>query len=121
MTGGFVLATRDGGAHWTTQLAKAASPLTSVAFPDARHGWAVGGGGLILATADGGATWTTQRSGQTFRLRKVSFASASDGWAIIGNAHLLATRDGGRTWRVINPLPGYHLLADTASLPIVRQ
>src|SRR5262245_34615947 len=36
--------------------------LTSVAFVDPQHGWAVGSGGVILHTNDGGATWNRQAS-----------------------------------------------------------
>ena len=32
--------------------------IYGLAFADAAHGWAVGGGGTVLATQDGGESWT---------------------------------------------------------------
>jgi hypothetical protein len=47
---------------WEARDSGTKSPLFSVDFGDAQHGWAVGKSGEILATADGGKTWTRQKS-----------------------------------------------------------
>ncbi|AXL49953.1 hypothetical protein DSC91_001954 [Paraburkholderia caffeinilytica] len=57
---GAILATTDGGEHWTLQRSDPSidQPLFSVYFKDAVHGWAAGLWSLLLATNDGGKTWT---------------------------------------------------------------
>lgn len=85
--GGSILASQDGGLHWTRQLdgAQAArmlleqaqgsgsppaiaearrlveegadKPFLDILFTDTRHGWAVGAYNLAFRTADGGASW----------------------------------------------------------------
>lgn len=52
---GTILATTDGGAHWTVQRSGTEYPLYYVAFGDASHGWVIGGE-LVVATTDGGLT-----------------------------------------------------------------
>ncbi len=58
-----IFRTRDGGASWTSHDTGCTAPLHSLAFVDARHGWAVGALGTILATRDGGESWQVQRAG----------------------------------------------------------
>ncbi len=55
--GTVVLRTSDGGATWqSANLGKiSVAGLTSLAFSDANHGWAMGD--MVLKTSDGGATW----------------------------------------------------------------
>jgi photosystem II stability/assembly factor-like uncharacterized protein len=86
--------------------------LTSVAFADATHGWAVGtdmdyatqiGSGVIISTTDGGATWSPPSSGMTDPLLSVCFSGVDRGWVTAFNyvqqvGSILATRDGGATW-----------------------
>jgi len=99
---GAVLATTDGGASWTAQSpgTPSFSFLHGVAFTDASHGWAVGGGsnGVIVATSDGGAHWTTQDAGTFADLKGVASTDASHGWAVGTNGTILATSDGGAHW-----------------------
>lgn len=78
-SGGTILATADGGATWTPQLAcqetsaavvrqycnqlsadRVTVDLHGVSFVDATHGWAVGDKETILATTDGGRIWVQQ-------------------------------------------------------------
>ena len=107
-----ILATTDGGAHWTAQLSGALN-LTSVDFVSARDGWAVGTTSL-LATTDGGAHWTAlPEPCQT--IRSVHFISPATGFAVAGGPGaggadpelptvggvVLATGDGGRTWHAV--------------------
>lgn len=56
-----ILATADGGATWSPQVAIDRS-LFDIAFADVRNGWAVGDYSVIFATSDGGVTWTQQAS-----------------------------------------------------------
>ena len=96
-----------GGGGWISQCPPPQdSNFTSVAFPDAMHGWAVGGQFTepstytsdILATSDGGTSWSAQNSGISEPLSAVSFPDATHGWAVGGNT-ILATTDGGATWK----------------------
>ena len=96
-----------------------ADSLRLVAFPDARHGWAVGDtydvtGIGIQATTNGGLDWAEQKSGDwgsTWGPYGVAFANAACGWVLTAtdmdiNGHypdgdantILATTDGGATW-----------------------
>jgi hypothetical protein len=104
-----ILATADGGAHWTTQLSGKLN-LTSADFISAQDGWAVGTASL-LATTDGGAHWTALPEPCPV-IRSVHFTSPADGVAVAGGQNVggadpetpvlggvvLATSDGGRTW-----------------------
>lgn len=76
------------------------STLTSVAFTDDKHGWAVGHWGVIIHTDDGGETWSLQRSDLAVDqpLFSVYFKNASEGIAVGLWSLLLRTSDGGRTW-----------------------
>jgi photosystem II stability/assembly factor-like uncharacterized protein len=108
---GALLATADGGAHWTAQLTGRLN-LTAVDFINTGDGWAVGTGSL-LATTDGGAHWTPLAEPCPL-IRSVHFTSAADGYAVAGGnvtgvggfgtevpdtgGVVLATHDGGHTW-----------------------
>ena len=98
-----LLASTDGGRHWTPKASVTSKGLLAVSFPDARHGWAVGYGGTVVATTDGGTTWQARNAGGDHQLRRVSFSDAEHGWALIGHEALLTTGDGGRTWSVVRP------------------
>ncbi len=104
-----ILATADGGRHWTTQDTGALN-LTSVDFVSDQDGWAVGAG-TLLATSDGGARWSALPDPC---LRSVHFVSASTGYSIAGGSTpgpfgapgsgglLLGSTDGGRSWRELS-------------------
>jgi photosystem II stability/assembly factor-like uncharacterized protein len=100
--GGTILATSDGGAHWTVQATGANFGLSAASFPDASHGWAVGMGDTILATINGGETWTEQYFRPGDVLYGVFFLDALHGWAVGGAGPglgtILATSNGGATW-----------------------
>jgi len=98
-----LLASTDGGRHWTPKASVTSKGLLAVSFPDARHGWAVGYGGTVVATTDGGTTWQARNAGGDHQLRRVSFSDAEHGWALIGHEALLTTGEGGRTWSVVRP------------------
>jgi photosystem II stability/assembly factor-like uncharacterized protein len=108
---GAILATTDGGAHWTPQLTGRHN-LTEVDFVNAADGWAVGTDSL-LATTDGGAHWAPLPEPCPL-IRAVHFSSPGDGYAVAGGqvpgegvtgswtpwagGVVLVTHDGGRTW-----------------------
>lgn len=51
---GFILATADGGLHWTQQRVTTTQALNGMYFKDANEGWAVGNNGTIVHTTLGG-------------------------------------------------------------------
>lgn len=103
---GIVVATADGGTHWT-QVLQTTMQLRDIAFPDLLHGWVVGGNPpTILGTVDGGRTWNPQTSGiegdPGAILASTTFPDAQHGWivgAVSNGGVILATSDGGATWR----------------------
>jgi len=107
---GTILATTDGGAHWSAQTSGTRYGLWAVSFADTSHGWAVGGYApipsdlesiaLILATTDGGSHWVPQYETAGEPLRTVACADADHVWAAGSGqtAVILASSDGGRTW-----------------------
>ncbi len=100
---GVVLHSAD-GVRWIEQAGVGDGRFRAVSFPDAVHGWAVGGAAatgraIVSHTGDGGATWTAQRSALTGQLTGVDFVDAQRGWAISG-VGLERTVDGGATWSV---------------------
>jgi photosystem II stability/assembly factor-like uncharacterized protein len=97
---GLILGTNDGGTHWTTELSGTANALVAVAFPDSRHGWAVGYGGEVLATSDGGSSWSTVSLESSPLLLAVAFSDAQHGWTI-DHTTLFATTDGGTEWKKV--------------------
>ena len=125
-TNAVLLATSDGGLHWTQQttpLVGAKAALNDVVFADALHGWAVGvlddGGGylgsLILATTNGGATWVRQLAYYP-PLHQNTGGGVLHAIACIDAKHLVAvgsddnvceifrTANGGKTWtRFVQP------------------
>jgi photosystem II stability/assembly factor-like uncharacterized protein len=101
--GGTILATQDGGEHWTLQ--KSPTPpnvsLHGVIFAsDGRRGWAVGTGCTILSTTDGGGVWKATQPCDA-ALTGVAF-SGRLGWVVGANGTILRTADGGEKWE---PLP----------------
>ena len=92
-----MLATSDGGGHWSVQALATVNQLWGVSASDRNHGWAAGG--PILATSDGGAHWSAQTSPTTsLGLRAVKFVDARHGWAVGPGGTIVATSDGGAHW-----------------------
>jgi photosystem II stability/assembly factor-like uncharacterized protein len=79
--------------------------LTGLAFPDLRHGWAVGGidRPVIRVTSDGGATWRAQHAQGDNGLSAVAFADDANGWAVGVHNTLFVTTDGGSSWTRQDP------------------
>jgi len=110
---GTVLKTVNGGKSWkkvTVPADVAAYDFTSVAFVDAKHGWAIGcpnqtapapTTNLLLRTSNGGSNWTSvhfQMTEATGQLYSISFASLTKGWAAGDFGCVYHTSDGGATW-----------------------
>jgi photosystem II stability/assembly factor-like uncharacterized protein len=60
---GIALLSDDNGSTWHQARVPVSVTLTSVHFPTASTGWAVGHGGVILHSVDGGETWIKQLDG----------------------------------------------------------
>lgn len=60
---GHIIYSDDQGKTWTQGEVPVATTLTSVHFPTAQEGWAVGHGATILHSSDGGETWEKQFDG----------------------------------------------------------
>jgi len=107
-TYGTIVATTDGGTHWTRQRSGTNHGLAAVSFADASRGWAVGGypvtGGrresLILATTDGGSRWVPQLRIRGLPVTAVAASDATHVWAGGGASApmIRASSDGGATW-----------------------
>jgi photosystem II stability/assembly factor-like uncharacterized protein len=108
---GVILATRDGGEHWTLQRDDRAvdQPLFAVWFKDGKSGVAVGLFSLLLTTSDGGATWEKGQLPAQPGVRKVDtnffalFPDIRGGLLIAGEQGMVyRSEDLGHTWK---PLP----------------
>ena len=108
---GTILATTDGGTHWTTQTPETRGHLLGVSFADSTHGWTVGGAAVeatdmvygaafIRATTDGGTHWVSQKAPAVGFLRSVACVDATHVWAAGADktAAIVASSDGGQTW-----------------------
>ncbi len=95
--------------HWHVRHAHPSTTddLTGLSFPDASHGWAVGGidGPTIRVTSDGGQTWHAQHGPGGNGLNSVSFPDDRHGWAVGIDNLVLSTDDGGTHWTPEHPLP----------------
>lgn len=102
-SGGFILHTTDGGAHWNVQMGDPHSndpELSSLRFLDATHGWAYQAGGQLVRTTDGN-TWETVGPFPNFPAQ-FRFVSAQNGFALTGDfrgSSVISTQDGGRSWK----------------------
>ena len=76
--GSRVFHSADSGRSWTAHATGSPLPLRAIAFPDDRHGWAVGELGLVLASGDGGQTWRLQHCGGTRAALLVLAAEPAD-------------------------------------------
>jgi photosystem II stability/assembly factor-like uncharacterized protein len=114
---GTILATVDGGAHWSSQY-QGPAHLSKVDAVDGTHVWALGGG-TLLATADGGRCWRWLPE-LSSSLASVHFTDIHRGWGItvpsearlsavarnapFSGGSVVATDDGGQSWhRVASP------------------
>ena len=102
-----ILATTDGGAHWTSQTVPAGSTeLTAIACAstivcDAVSG-SVESGSTVLSTTDGGTTWRSLPIGAITSLSAIACPTTTScvvtGQNQLGQAAIVATTDAGATW-----------------------
>lgn len=119
---GHILLSDDQGKSWIQAKVPVSVMLTSVHFPNAQEGWAVGHNGVILYSSDAGANWQLQRADKGSGSEKagapllgVWFADNQNGYAVGAYGYFLATHDGGTTWQdnssALNNADGWHLNA----------
>ncbi len=85
--------------------------LFGLSFPDATHGWVVGGigGPVIRVTTNRGTQWRAQRFAGQYGLSGVSFVDDRRGWAVGANGVVIATTDGGASWQMQSPALAHRL------------
>ena len=114
--GGALLHSTDAGLTWERrQIAPASVGFAVLQFPDAQHGFAIGGnasgdvlGPAAYRTDDGGATWTDITPAGSGMASDLSFADAQHGWLgqwggnpFFPTGSLLVTSDGGTSWQTL--------------------
>lgn len=97
---GIIMATIDGGAHWTRQSAPTKHLLLAGAALDEAHAWLSGAGSIVVQTVDGGGNWQRGivRDDNATRFHALTFVDNRLGWAVGAGGRIFATRDGGGTW-----------------------
>jgi len=96
---GRIFLSKDGAKTWESVDGGTTAALSSVCFPDRRHGWIVGQAGTLLHSADGGKTWEAQSAGVETYLLDVDFLDPLHGIAVGAETTVLTTADGGATWK----------------------
>jgi photosystem II stability/assembly factor-like uncharacterized protein len=109
---GILYKTVNGGTTWTLAKSYLISiwSISSLAFPDRKHGWALGDYDL-LKTTDGGFSWHTpvvlsaitdsayiKTSGY---INRIIFEDTLNGFGIGRNGHVIRTRNGGTSWTLV--------------------
>lgn len=135
---GHILVSTDNGNSWTQSEVPVQQLLTSVYFPSAQNGWAVGHEGVILHSGDGGKNWELQFANPYKKLSNEEMDSLSEeefmtlpqkgsplldvwfrndkqGYVVGAYGMFYGTSDGGKTWQSvadrIENFDGWHLNA----------
>ena len=95
---GLILATKDGGQNWQTQISPTRKLLYDVTAINQQQAWIVGTSGIVLRTMDGGQHWSEQVSNTMQTLRAAHFIDAQHGWAVGVGGTIIATVNGGQRW-----------------------
>ncbi len=98
---GHIVYSDDEGSTWVQASSVPTQvTLTSVSFPTAETGFAVGHDAVIIKTIDGGDTWTLiyEDFDAETPLMSVFFDTSSHGLAMGAFGYLLETTDAGVTW-----------------------
>lgn len=99
---GQILASTDGGSHWTAQASGTTHDLISISCSTTSLCFAVGSGGLILATSNGGASWSPRVSNTTKDLYSIACPYLSYCYAVGAFGTIARTQDG-TTWTASQP------------------
>jgi len=97
---GRILVSDDAGATWKVGQTPTHHTLTSLAFTDARVGFATGHQATLLLTEDGGLTW--KQAVLDMKQKPALFAvrmRGARGIAVGAYGAFLETADGGRSWK----------------------
>ena len=98
---GVISKTTDQGATWSHTFLPNYSTLSSVNFPSANVGYAVGSN-RVVKTGDGGNTWNFLNVDSTWYYTDVYFSSNTLGHVVgqtdLGFPVIISTNDGGNTW-----------------------
>lgn len=118
--GARVFRSRDWGKTWEVAQTpirhdSASAGIFSIAFKDARNGFATGGDyrktgdtqGTLAVTTDGGRTWTATTGLHGYRS---SIAGSKNTWLATGPDGTDLSTDGGKTWTAV-PGVGYHAIS----------
>jgi photosystem II stability/assembly factor-like uncharacterized protein len=111
---GNVLLSDDEGASWRVAKPATDELLTSVVFPTATEGWAVGQDETVLHSTDAGQTWTRQYTKAAADQALFTIISLAPGHLFSSGSYnlILETTDGGVTWKeskIDNLDDDYHL------------
>lgn len=114
---GAIIATRDGGDHWSVQF-QGPARLSLVDAVDVTHVWALGDG-VLFHTVDGGSCWRSQPEPRS-PLVSIQFIDGHRGWGIavpsgtsasdaggrapFSGGSVVASEDGGQSWHRV-PAP----------------
>ena len=96
----YIYKTSNSGTSWTSQLSVSPNGLYGIHFPDATHGYAVGGSpnSLMYKSTDSGTSWTSLTLGVSTALLSVFFTAADTGYVVGANGNILKTLNGGGSW-----------------------
>jgi hypothetical protein len=97
-----LLAVNGAIAQWYALSSGTTRYLSSVYFPDANTGYAVGEAGTILKTNNAGTTWTVLSSGTINYLYSVYFTDSNTGYAVGDLGTILKTSNAGTTWTALS-------------------
>ncbi len=109
---GILYKTVNGGATWTLAKSYLISiwSISSLAFADRKHGWALGDYDL-LTTTDGGLSWQTPVAFSAITdsafvktsgyINRIVFQDTLSGFGIGRYGHVIRTRNGGTSWTLV--------------------